>query len=280
MTPRLEQQSLAERIAVGLGWFTVGVGVAELVMPAQIVRLAGIRPTGKAISSIRAMGVREIGSGLALVTRTGRIGAAAALTVTAADILRAWQLSRTDRASAAESGDAIRAAAAITISRPIAEVYNFWRNFDNFPLFMRNLESVRITGDRLSHWTVNGPAGLTAEWDAEIVSDQANHMISWRSVPGSHVENRGAVRFEDAPAGRGTEVHAELEYRPPAGRLGHAAAWAFGRSPRQQMREGLGRVKQMLEIGEILLSDGPDLSRPAQPPADPAVVRNLVGVES
>ena len=55
--------------------------------------------------------------------------------------------------------------------------------------------------DELSRWTVIGPAGPAREWDAQIVSDQQNHMISWRSVPGSTVENRGAVRFEDAPGG-------------------------------------------------------------------------------
>lgn len=279
MARPIERHLLAERAAVGLGWVTVGVGVAQLVIPEQVARFVGIRPTASAIASMRYRGVREIGSGLALLTRTGRLGAAAALGVTAADLTRTWQLSRDEETGTSSSSDAIRAAAAITIGRPIEEVYTFWRTFDNFPLFMRNLESVRLTGDRLSHWTVRGPAGYAAEWDAEIVTDQANHMISWRSLPGSRVENRGAVRFEEAPAGRGTEVHVELGYSPPAGRIGHAAAWVFGQSPRQQMREGLRRVKQMLEVGEIPLSDGPDLSRPAQPPASPETVTQLVGVE-
>ena len=75
-------------------------------------------------------------------------------------------------------------------------------------------------------------------------------------------------------------MHAEISYFPPAGDLGHAAAWLFGRSPRQQIREGLRRVKQILEVGEITLSDGPGLSRPAQPSATPDKLGDMVGVKS
>jgi uncharacterized membrane protein len=142
---------------------------------------------------------------------------------------------------------------------------------------MRDLESVTRIGDQISRWKVRGPGGLAAEWDAQIVTNQQDHMISWRSVPDSPIDTRGSVRFEDAPGGRGTEVHVELSYVPPAGRLGHAATWIFGKSPRQQLREGLKRVKQILELGEIPLSDGPGL-RPAQPPPSADALRAAEGV--
>jgi uncharacterized membrane protein len=309
MNDTLDTVSGAERLATGLACFSIGLGLAELVAPAGLARLAGLRPTAGTLSTLRAVGLREIGSGLAILNQPGAAGPvwsrvvgdgvdlallraassqggrtslsrAAVLGVTVADVLCALHLQRASGSISKIRSGAIDVASAITIARPVQDVYRFWRNFENFPWFMRNLESVRITGERTSHWTVSGPAGVVVEWDAEIVSDQPDHMISWRSVPGSTVENRGAVRFEPAPGDRGTEVHVELTYRPPAGRVGHATAWIFGTSPRQQVREGLRRVKQLLEVGEIPLSDGPGLSRPAQPPATAQAANEFVGVQA
>jgi uncharacterized membrane protein len=191
--------------------------------------------------------------------------AAAAVTVAAVAIGRRRRAGGPVPDRSSDRAHAIDTSASITIWRSIEDVYQFWRNFENFPHFMRDLETVQVTGERWSHWTLAGPAGFMVEWDAEIVSDQPNHLISWRSLPDATAPNRGAVWFEEAPGGRGTEVHVQLQYQPPAGPIGHAIAWAFGKTPRQQVREGLRRVKQWLEVGEIVLSDGPGLSRPAQP---------------
>jgi uncharacterized membrane protein len=206
--------------------------------------------------------------------------AAAAVTVAAVAIGRRRRSGDPVPDRSSDSAHAIDTSASITIWRSIEDVYQFWRNFENFPHFMRDLESVQVTGERRSHWTLTGPAGFMVEWDAELVSDQPNHLISWRSLPDSTVPNRGAVWFEDAPGGRGTEVHVGLQYQPPAGPVGHAIAWVFGKTPHQQVREGLRRVKQLLEVGEIVLSDGPGLSRPAQPLDHPQEARTLVGVRA
>jgi uncharacterized membrane protein len=47
----------------------------------------------------------------------------------------------------------------------------------------------------------------------------------------------------------------------------------FGEAPEQQVRDDLRRVKQLLETGEVPVSDGPDLSRPAQPAERSAAAR-------
>jgi uncharacterized membrane protein len=305
-----ERRPASEQFAVGLGWFSLGLGLTELVAPGVVARAIGLPPGRASAGTIRAMGLREVVSGVAVLSRPSApaamwsrvvgdavdlallsrtfgvpevqrtrtaLATAVVLGVSAADALVASRL----RGRADENGGgAIEAAAAITIGRPIKDVYDFWRAYENFPRFMRNLDAVEDLGGGRSRWRVTGPAGVPVEWDAQIVSDQERHMISWRSLPGSSVENHGAVRFEQAPAGRGTEVHAEISYQPPAGELGHTAAWLFGRSPRQQMREGLRRVKQILELGEIPLSDGPGLSRAAQPSATPSSLSHLVGVKS
>ena len=307
-----ERRPASERLAVGLGWFSLGLGVTELVAPGVIAKAIGLPPGRGSIGTIRAMGLREIASGvtvlarpaastamwsrvvgdavdLALISRTfgmpeaqrtrAALATAAVLGLGVADALVATRL-RARSVAGPGGAQPIEAAAAVTIGRPVADVYEFWRQYENFPRFMRNLDSVQDLGAGRSRWRVTGPAGVPVEWDAQIVSDQERHMISWRSLPGSTVENSGVVRFAQAPAGRGTEVHVEISYSPPAGELGHTAAWLFGRSPRQQMREGLRRVKQILELGEIPLSEGPGLSRAAQPAERPATLSRLVGVKS
>ena len=159
-------------------------------------------------------------------------------------------------------------ARSVTIRQPVEMVYAFWRNFENLPRFMNHLESVRVTGDRQSHWVAKAPAGQTVEWDAETVEDRRDELIAWRSLPGSSVPNSGQVRFEPAAGGRGTEVHVELRYDPPGGKLGALVAKLFGEEPAQQVAGDLRRLKQVLETGEVLHSDA-SIHRgmhPAQPP--------------
>ena len=161
-----------------------------------------------------------------------------------------------------------RVARSVTIRQPREMVYAFWHDFENLPRFMAHLESVRVTGDRQSRWVAKGPAGSTVEWDAETVEDRPDELIAWRSLPGTSVPNSGEVRFEDAPGGRGTEVHVELRYDPPAGKLGALVAKLFGEDPRQQVDGDLRRLKQVLETGEVVHSDA-SIHRgmhPAQPP--------------
>jgi uncharacterized membrane protein len=65
------------------------------------------------------------------------------------------------------------------------------------------------------------------------------------------VEIAGSVRFEPAPAQRGTEVKVILTYAPPAGKLGAVAVALTGGGGDRLVREALRRFKQLLETGEI-----------------------------
>ncbi len=145
---------------------------------------------------------------------------------------------------------------AITIGRPRAELYAFWRDFTNLPRFMDNVESVDILDERRSRWTVKGPAGSTLSWEAEIVNDVPNEKIAWRSLENAQIANAGTVEFKDAPAGRGTEVHVVMEYAPPAGQLGALVARATGREPKTQVRQELRRFKSLMETGETPTIEG------------------------
>lgn len=143
-----------------------------------------------------------------------------------------------------------------TVARDAQALYEAWRDFEKLPRFMRHLERVDVLDDRRSHWVAKAPAGLTIEWDAEIIEDEPGRRISWRSVEGSEVANAGSVRFEAAPAGRGTEVHVTLEYAPPGGEIGARLARFLREEPEHQIREDLRRFKQWMEAGELPTTRG------------------------
>ena len=151
----------------------------------------------------------------------------------------------------------MRVTKAITINRPVDEVYAFWRDFENLPRFMYHLEMVDTIDSRRSHWTAKGPADSSVEWDAEIVEDTPNELISWRSIgTETEIRNSGVVRFVKAPGDRGTEVIVTTEYDLPGGKLGALFAKLFGEEPSQQIGEDLRRFKQVMEVGEVVRSDG------------------------
>ena len=88
----------------------------------------------------------------------------------------------------------------VTVMRPRAEVFAFWREFENLPNFMHHLQSVDAIGGGRTHWVVRAPAGTEVEWDAEIVAEREHEFISWRSVDGSDIQNEGTVRFKGTGA--------------------------------------------------------------------------------
>ena len=280
-----------ESLADFLGIFSLGLGLAQVTMPGVMSRVVGIdHEDDSNITVMRLMGMREISHGVAILSNQqpaksmwsrvagdaldlallgkalsnpnnarGRtlFATANVLAVAALDYMAAKQLSKQPKTIANEGADKgiIRTKRSITIGKPVEEIYAFWRDFQNLPQFMRHLESVTVTGDKRSHWVAKAPAGKRVEWDAETVEDRENELISWRSLPGSDVYNAGTVRFQPAPGGRGTEVRVELEYDPPFGKLGSKVAMLWREEPGQQIQDDLRHLKQVLETGEIVVSD-------------------------
>ena len=145
----------------------------------------------------------------------------------------------------------------LTVLQPAENLYSYWRDFQRLPQFMNNIKSVTVEeGGKRSHWVAKAPLGRTVEWDAEIHDEEESRFIVWRSVPGSKVENIGAVQFTPAPNGRGSEVSVTLLYRPPGGTFGAMAAKVLRTEPSQQLDEDLYRFKQLMEAGRIPTTAG------------------------
>lgn len=140
----------------------------------------------------------------------------------------------------------------VTINRPARELYDAWRDFESLPCFMHHLESVKSLDERKSLWRARLPKDLgTVSWEAEITQEMPGKLISWRSLPDSEVETMGLVRFEEAPGGKGTEVHVEVDYRPPGGAAKAIAAGLASPVFSQLVREDIRRFKNLMEAGEI-----------------------------
>ncbi len=160
-----------------------------------------------------------------------------------------------DRVDGAFDASSIRAA---MINRPRQDLYDFWRDVRNLPLFMENVKSVELLGGDRSSWLVAGPAGSEVELVSEVTEDRPGEYIAWRSLEESDIDHEGWIEFRDNPFGRGTEVRVFISYDPPAGALGKVVAKVMQREPRVQARRELRRFKQLMETGEIPTSRAPD----------------------
>ncbi len=191
-----------------------------------------------------------LGGALALfgLARRGPLGLAAR-TLGAGMV---WSELRGGQASAAPGGRERRRTVDIQktlfIGAPLERVYEFWTDYENFPLFMSSVREVRDLGGGRSHWVVRGPGGVPIEWDAVLTEQVPGEALAWRSRPGSMLENAGAVRFRRE--GEGTRVDLRLCYHPPAGGAGQAVAELLGADPRAKLNEDLGRLKTLLEGAE------------------------------
>jgi uncharacterized membrane protein len=144
----------------------------------------------------------------------------------------------------------------VTILKPAAELFAFWRNFENLPRFMPHVRSVKKLDEKRSHWVVEAPAGQTVEWDAEIINEVPGEIIAWKSASGADVDHAGSVHFKELPHGRGTELRVVLSYLPPGGKLGGIVARLFGEEPSMQVASDLRRLKRLMETGEVPTVEG------------------------
>jgi uncharacterized membrane protein len=290
--PDADQPPDGALLGKGLGFFSLALGLTEIAAPKALANFFGIDPGGATAAIVRAQGLREIAAGVGILLQPRRpvpiamrvagdlvdlalVGAAAgfkrkntlrlagaALFVLGATALDAYATKRTARAYEEANRPVIFS---VTINKPPREVYDFWRKLEQLPQFMDYLESVTETGTDTSHWVAKLPIGGTVEWDARITDDRPGELIAWESVEGSKIKTKGKVTFARAPGRMSTEVRVEMQLAPMGFRPSPLIAKL---ATKPQVKGDLRRFKQILETGEVLLSDA---SRHPQPhPAQPS----------
>ena len=222
-------RSSAQRLAIGLGWFSLALGAAEILAPRQLARMIGVPATERTAKLFRAYGAREIAAGAGILARPdeskwlwSRVGG------DALDLATLGAAAREERSDPTRLALAAAAVAGVTALDLIA-ARRVDESHDDFPDF-----TVKMSDEQ----------AITVKTSLEMVETA---WVEWCASGLSKLKNNYAVRFEPAPGARGTEVHLS------------------GGGSTGMLREELRRFKQRLETGEVPISDGPGLSRPARP---------------
>jgi hypothetical protein len=272
----------SESLAVGLGWFSIALGVAELAAPESVARFIGVTPTDRTINTLRAFGAREVGAGLAILAQPDQ--PTWMWSRVAGDAVDLASLGAAMRAPSTDTGRALFATAAVlgVTALDIIVARQLSRDEDGESYSDRRAARGRLLASRDN--VVRVSEAITINESLERVEERWTNLESLpeslrpcrRSSDGS--DERAIVELRHAPGGRGTEVRIEMEYTP-RGVLGTALARVLGGDPTGQVRQDLKRFKQIVETGEVLLSDGPSLWRPAQPAERVQDVRRAAGLE-
>jgi uncharacterized membrane protein len=133
----------------------------------------------------------------------------------------------------------------IIVKGEIGQIYAVWKDFANFPRFMKNIESVTPRGDGFSHWVMRGPLDIRFEWDAKTTLLEENSRIAWKSIDGD-MKTSGQVTFKALPHNE-TQITVTMHYVPPAGAVGEVAAALFSQ-PEQRVAEDLQNFKAYVEV--------------------------------
>jgi uncharacterized membrane protein len=145
--------------------------------------------------------------------------------------------------------------AAITIAQPIETVFAFWRSLSSISAATRGRITVERIDDLRSRWQLRPrpDAPPLVEWTADLINEVPDKVLGWRTASPADVVSAGSVNFAPAPGEQGTEVRVHLQYAPPLGRLGAAAAFVSGHAPSTLVREALRDIKRYMEIGHSVV---------------------------
>ena len=264
-----------------LGWFSIALGLAQLLAPRSVARASGLNNVSPLL--IRAIGIRELASGIGLLRQEtppawrwsrvagdamdlsllgvamtsprharSRLATTAALVagIAAIDYMASVQLAPrklSELPAPGESGLSMQKS--MIVNRSADDCYNVWRNLENLPRFMPGLVSVQVLDARRSRWHSAGGV-----WASEVTREEPGKRIEWRAE--EHLDETGALEFSPAPGGRGTVMTLHTHMRPPAGQVGKAVSELFSEAPAYKLETTLRRFKQWMETGEVATTDG------------------------
>ena len=212
-----------EALSLALGCFSIALGAAELMAPRRVARLIGVPADDRTLNVLRAYGARKLASGIGIL----------------ADPHDAkWLWSRV-------GGDAVDL---VSLGAAASD-----EGTARAPVLLAAMAMLGVTA--LDLLAASRAGNASESWGRSALNEQATTVkatiedaeaawIEWCASGRSPLVSDYAVRFELAPGARGTEVH------------------LAGRCSKSSLREELRRFKQMVEAGEIAVSDGPGLGQP------------------
>jgi hypothetical protein len=242
----------ADSLASGLGWFSVGLGLAQVLMPDRVAEVAGIDPTPENVRLMRSFGLRELTSGVGILTQPTP---------------DKWMWSRVvgDVLDLAMLGVALgndKNHRGRTVGATLAVLGVTGLDLLAAKELSKRREMAAIDDETVGERTVfriitvkTHPANAEKDWN-DFVANQ-----------GSDETRSAVVTFAQAPGAQGTEIRAELSYTPRAGKIGETVQKMRHKSPGQKLGMDLKHFKMLCETGEITNSDASihKHMHPAQP---------------
>ncbi|QCB93703.1 SRPBCC family protein [Cellulomonas shaoxiangyii] len=128
----------------------------------------------------------------------------------------------------------------IDVDVPVRTAYDQWTQFEDFPHFMNGVEQITQVSDTLTHWTTS-IGGVHREFDAQIVAQEPDRVVAWRSVDGT--AHAGHVSFEQLSP-TSTRVTTKIDWEPDS--LVEKVGAAVGVDDRQ-VKKDLERFKEFIE---------------------------------
>jgi uncharacterized membrane protein len=135
------------------------------------------------------------------------------------------------------------------IDATTAELYDFWKNPQNYPKVFAHVKQITPEQNGIFLWQVAGPPGIPLSWKGRITRLVPEQRIEWWSLPGSIIQNRGVIHLEAQKDGR-TRVQIEMTYNPPAGLVGHAIATLLGLDPKSALDQDMLQLQCLFELGK------------------------------
>jgi uncharacterized membrane protein len=128
----------------------------------------------------------------------------------------------------------------IDVQVPVRVAYDQWTQFEEFPRFMENVQSVDQIDAAHLRW-VAGSGGEQHAWTAEITEQRPDERIAWKSIEGH--TNAGVVTFHSLGQGE-TRVTVQMEHEAD-GMMEELGA-ALGMDGRR-VQADLERFKELVE---------------------------------
>jgi len=99
----------------------------------------------------------------------------------------------------------------IDVDVPVRTAYNQWTQFESFPKFLDEVESITQLDDTHTHWKVR-VGGVKREFDAEITEQHPDERVAWTST-GGDTDHAGVVTFHKL-TDDSSRVTVQLDWAP------------------------------------------------------------------
>ena len=139
--------------------------------------------------------------------------------------------------------------ATVTIEKPVAAVFGFYRDFTNLPHFLGDVMAVDVIDATTTRWTIQGPLGIQVHWSIKVTELRVNELICYETITVPELRTRWEVHFSSKPTSGTTQVREVMH--APLGRVGRVALALIGKYPAQEVPANLHRLKEILETGHV-----------------------------